>query len=76
MLVLLKTVVFSVSSSLPRLVGVGGGLVCASVGKANLLSDHFDSKQSRESANLSLTCHPSPILVTFPFGSSKVRRVC
>ena len=30
------------------LVSEGGGLVCELVGKADLLSDHFDSKQSRE----------------------------
>ena len=40
-----KSSVFSSSSSLPLLVGSGGGLVCESVGKADLLSDHFDSKQ-------------------------------
>ena len=34
------------SSSLPPLVGGGGGLVCESIGKANLLSDHFDGTQS------------------------------
>ena len=33
------------------------GLVCESVGKADLLSDHFDSKQSREAVDLLLTCH-------------------
>ena len=38
----LKSAVFSSSSSLPPLVGPGGGLVCESVGKADLLSDHFD----------------------------------
>ena len=38
----LKSAVFSLSSSLPPLVGGGGGLVCESVGKADLLSDHFD----------------------------------
>ena len=42
---ILKSVVFSTSSSLLPLVNVGGGLVCESVGKADLLSDHFDSKQ-------------------------------
>ena len=42
---------FVVSSSLPPLVGGGGGLVCESVGKADLLSDHFDGKQSRESVS-------------------------
>ena len=41
----LKSAVFGSSSSLPPQVGPGGGLVYESVGKANLLSDHFDSKQ-------------------------------
>ena len=43
----LKSAVFGSISSLPPLVSEGGGLVCESVGKADLLSDHFDSKQSR-----------------------------
>ena len=43
----LKSAVFGSSSSLPPLVGEGGGLVCKSVGKAGLLSDHLDSKQSK-----------------------------
>ena len=34
-----------------------------SVGKADLLSDHFDGKQSRESVDLQLTYHPSPRLI-------------
>ena len=33
--------------------------MCESVGNADLLSGHFDSKQSREAADLPLTCHPS-----------------
>ena len=56
----LKSAVFSLSSSLPPLAGGGGGLVCESVGKADLLSDHFDGKQSKESVDLLLTCHLSP----------------
>ena len=64
---------FSLSSSLPPLVGEGGGLVSESVGKADLLSDHFDGKQSRESVDLPLTCHPSPSLTTFAFRLSEVR---
>ena len=48
------------SSSLPPLVGGGGGLVCESVGTTELLSDHFDAKLSRESVDLPLTCRPSP----------------
>ena len=55
----LKSAVFGSSSSLPPLVSEGSGLVCESVGKADLLSDHFDSKQSRETVDLPLTCHPS-----------------
>ena len=38
-----------------------------SVGKADLLLDHFDSKQSREAVDLPLTCHPSPSFATFEF---------
>ena len=51
------------------LVNEGSGLVCESVGKADLLSDHFDSKQSREAVDLPLTCHPSHSLTTFAFRS-------
>ena len=56
----LKSAMFGLSSSLPPLDGGGGGLVCESVGKADLLSDHSDGKQSRESVDLLLTCHSSP----------------
>ena len=49
--------------------------MCKSVGKADLLSDHFDSKQSREAVDLPLTCHPSSSLTTFAFRSSEVRRL-
>ena len=71
----LKSAVFGPRSSLPPLVAEGGGLVCESVGKADLLSDHFDSKKSREAVDLPLTYHPSPSLTTFGFRSSKVRRL-
>ena len=60
---------------MPPLVTEGGGLVCESVGKADLLSDHFDSKQSRETVDLPLTCHPSPSFTTFSFRSSEVRHL-
>ena len=42
---------------------------------ADLLSDHFDSKQSREAVDLPLTCHPSPSLTTFAFMSTEVRHL-
>ena len=66
--------VFCFSSSLPPLVG-GGGVVCKSVGMADLLSDHYDSKQSVLSVDLPLTCHPSPRSTIFAFRSSEVRRL-
>ena len=70
---LFKSAVFGLSSSLPPLVGGVSGLVCESVGKADLLLDHFDGKQSRESVDLPLTCHLSPSLTSFAFRSSEVR---
>ena len=70
----LKSAVFGLSSSLLLLVSEGSGLVCESV-KADLLSGHFDSKQSRKVVDLSLTCHPSNIFATFAFRSSEVRRL-
>ena len=68
----LKSAVFGLSLSLPPFVGGGGALVCKPVSKADLLSDHFDSK---ESVGLPLTCQPSPRLLTFAFTSSDVRRL-
>ena len=49
--------------------------MCESVGKADLLSVHFDRKQSRESVDLPLTCHLSPSLTAFAFRSGEVRRL-
>ena len=60
---------------MPLLLSEGGGLVCESVVKADLLLDYFDSKQSREAVDLPLTCHPSPSLTNFPFRSREVRRL-
>ena len=71
----LNSAVFGSDSSLPPLVSEGGGLVCESVGKADLLSDHFDSKQSRKAVDIPLICHSSPCLTTFAFRSSEVRRL-
>ena len=49
--------------------------MCDSVVKADLLSDHFDSEQSRESVDLPLTCHPFPSLITFAIRSGEARRL-
>ena len=53
----LKSAVFGSSSdsSLP-LIGAGGGLVCESAGKADMLSVYFDGKQSRDPVDLPSTC--------------------
>ena len=71
----LKSAVFGSSSLLPPLVSEGRGLVCESVGNSDLLSDHFDSMQSRDAVELPLTCHPSPSFITFDFILSEVRRL-
>ena len=73
----LKSAVFGSSSdsSLPPLIGAGGGLVCESVGKADMLSAHFDGTQSRDPVDLPFTCHPSPSLTTFAFRSREVKRL-
>ena len=67
----LKSAVFSWSLSLPPLISEGGGLVCESVGNADLQSDHFDSKQSREAVDLPLTCHSSPSLPPLCSGQAR-----
>ena len=46
--------------------------MCKLSGKADLLLDHFDVKQSRESVDLPLTCHFSFRLASFAFRSSEV----
>ena len=60
---------------MPPLVNEGGGLVCESVGKADLLSDNLDSKQSREAVDLPLNCHPPPSLTNFTFRWREIRRL-
>ena len=60
---------------MPLLVSEVGGLACEKVGKADLMLDHFDSKQSRVAVHLPLTCHPSPSLTTFALWSREVRRL-
>ena len=57
---------------MPTLVSEGDGMVCDSFCKADLLSDHFDSKQSNEAVDLLLTYHPSPSLTTIAFRSREV----
>ena len=68
----LKSAALGSSSSLPPIFSESGGLVCESVGKADLLSDHFESSSpAMEADDLPLTCHPSPSLT--PLRSGRVR---
>ena len=73
----MKSAVFGSSSdsSLPPLIGKGGGLVCKSVGTAEMLSAHFDEKQSRDPVDLPSTCLPSPSPTTVAFRSREVKRL-
>ena len=73
----LKSGVFGSGSDSPLLplIGASDGLVCESVGKANMLSAHFDGKHSIDPLDLPSTCHPSPSLTTFAFRSPEVRRL-
>ena len=69
----LKSAVFGFSSSLPPLVGGGGGLVCESVGKADLSRIIWMGS----SPGSLLICHSLAIrllsLTSFAFRSSEVR---
>ena len=67
-----KSAVFGLSLLLLLLAGGGGGLMCELDRKADLLSDHFDGKQSRESIDLPLNYHPSHSLITSAFRLSEV----
>ena len=73
----LKSAMFGSSSdsSLPPLIGAGGGLICESVEEAEMLSAHFDGKQSRDLVDLPSTFHPSPSLTTFAIRSREVKRL-
>ena len=67
----------SSDSSLPPLIGAGGGPVCESVGKEDLLSAHFDGKQSRDPVDLPSTCHPRlPVSLPLPPGHGRWSGSC
>ena len=50
-------------------------MVCESVGKADMLSAHFDGKQSRDPVGLPSTCHPFHSLTTIANRSREVKRL-
>ena len=67
----------SSDSSLPPLIGAGGGLVCESVWKAYMLSAHFHGKQSRVHCfyGKQSICHPLairlPVSLPLPSGHGR-----
>ena len=58
----------------PILLG-GGGLVWEGAVKAEMLSAHFDGKQSMDPIDLPFTWNPSTSLTTYPFRSREVGRL-
>ena len=52
-------------SSLPPLIGAGGGLVCESVGMADMLSAILMESSARILVDVPSTCHPSPVSLPF-----------
>ena len=68
----LKEAVFGTSSSIPPLVDRTGKLLSHPRDKAQLLSEHFDSKQSREDICLPQSCHREPLLNTLAFRARDV----
>jgi hypothetical protein len=68
----LKGSLFGSSSSLPALLGPGGRLVSSPADKAELLSHHFDSKQSRVPIRVPASCFPMPVCRSVAFRSTMV----
>ena len=70
----LKGHVFGVESDIPPLCSPGGALVSDPVGKGDLLSAWFNSKQSRDIVELPQTCHRRPALCGIAFRALEVER--
>ena len=66
---------FKAGFSLPPLIGADGGLVCESVGKADMLSAHLDGKQSRDPVDLLTSFHGSLHFPQSHFISLEVMRL-
>ena len=70
----LKGHVFGAESDIPPLCSPGGALVSDPAGKAELLSTRFDSKQSRDIAELPQICQPRPAFCGIAFRAREVER--
>ena len=71
----MKDSVLGVGSCIPPMQSDGGALVSDPSGKAALLSNSFDGKQSRDVVGCPAYCHRRPKLCTFAFRSREVRRL-
>ena len=71
----MKELVLGVGSSIPPLQSDGGAHVSDPAGKAALLSNFFDVKQSGDVVGCPVSCHRRPKLCTFAFRSHEVRRL-
>ena len=65
---------FGAESDIPPLCFPGGSLVSDPVGKAELLSTWFDSKQSQDIVELPQTIHHRPVFCGFAFRACEVER--
>ena len=71
----LKETLFGKASDTPPISNCDGELVSHPQQKAELLSQHFDSKQSRAVINLPSTCHPCPQLTSLAFKAKEVMHI-
>ena len=71
----MKESVLGVGSSIHPLQFYGGALVSDPAGKAALLRNFFDGKQSMDVVDCSASCHRRPKLCSFAFWSREVRRL-
>ena len=67
----LKETLFGKSSDTPPILS-NGEMISHPQQKAELLSQYFDGKQSRDVINLPPTCHPSPKLTSLAFKAKEV----
>ena len=68
----LQASLFGSAPTIPPLLSDRGALLGEPIAKANLLSDHFDRKQSRDIVELPATCFPEPRLRSIAFRSKEV----
>ena len=71
----LKDTVFGKCSTSPPLTRPGGEIVTHPREKADLLSNFFDSKQSRDVVDLPATCYIEPALTSIAFRAREVKRL-